>query len=142
MPQLEGMLKKWCLIMWCLLAFSYSSSSPFPFYFSLVFFCFLFFFIIIIFFYFSFSFFLLFFSFSSKAELTSPLNQDSLWYGWNLWRDSHHPPPHLGFCVKAKCAIAGSPFECVPSPKSIRCIFDAAPMFSSIVCPLFFSIST
>ena len=29
-------------------------------------------------------------------------------------------PPHLEFCVKVKCAMPGSPFKCVPTPKSIK----------------------
>jgi hypothetical protein len=37
-------------------------------------------------------------------------NQDGLWCKWDMWRGSCHPPPHLDFCVKVKCAESGSPF--------------------------------
>jgi hypothetical protein len=56
--------------------------------------------------------------------------------------DSHHPPPHLDFYVKAKCAGSGSPYECVPSPKSIKVCSWCTPTFSSIIWPVLFLIST
>ena len=39
-----------------------------------------------------------------------PFNQDGLWCEWNMWQGSHHPPPHLDFCVKVKCAESGETF--------------------------------
>ena len=57
--------------------------------------------------------------FSSKLGLTPSWNKETPLDGQNLQRDAQRFPPHLDFCVKVKCAI-GSPFECVPTPKSIK----------------------
>ena len=56
---------------------------------------------------------------SSKLELTPSWNKDTP-YGWNLQRDPQQIPPQLYFCVKVKCVISRSPFECVLTPKSIK----------------------
>ena len=63
-----------------------------------------------------FSFFLYYntiFCFFSKVELASFFNQDGL-----VVRFSPSSPT-LGLCVKVKCVVSRSPFECVPSPKGI-----------------------
>ena len=50
--------------------------------------------------------------------------------------DSHHPPPHLNFCMKVKCAGSGSPFECVPLPKiTTRDVFINDAFLSSLKTP-------
>jgi hypothetical protein len=46
---------------------------------------------------------------------------------------SHHPPPHLDFCVKVKCA--GVSFLSVfHHQRSLGHVVDVAPIFLSIVC--------
>ena len=57
---------------------------------------------------------------SSKPGLTPSWNKDTPLDGWNLKRDAMRFPPLLDFCVKVKCVMSGSPFECVPTPKSIK----------------------
>ena len=75
------------------------------------------------FFFISLSFFFFFFTslfFSSKPGLTPSWNKDTPLDGWNLQCDAMLFPSHLDFCVKVKCVMPGSPFECVPTPKTIK----------------------
>jgi hypothetical protein len=58
--------------------------------------------------------------FSSKPWLTPSWNKDTPLVGWNLQQDAQRFPPHLEFYMKVKSAMSGSPFECVPSPKSVK----------------------
>ena len=58
--------------------------------------------------------------FLSKLRLTPSWNKDTPLDGWNLKRDAMRFPPHLDLCGKVKCVMSGSPFECVPIPKSIN----------------------
>ena len=92
------------------------------------------------------SFFSLFFHltlfFSSKPGLTSSCNNDTPLDGWNLQQDAQRFPPHLDFCVKVKCAMSGSPFECVLLQRASKCSADAVHMFSGIVCLRLFLILT
>ena len=104
--------------MWRLSALSHSFLLPFSLLFSLSFFSFLYF----LFFYISLLFFFFFTSiiFLSKPRLTPSWNKDTPLDGWNLKCDAIRFPPHLDFCVKVKCAMSGSPFECISTPKSIK----------------------
>ena len=50
--------------------------------------------------------------------------------------------PHTWTFVKVKCAMLGSPFECVPSQKVIKVCSRCSCHVFSIICPLFFLILT
>jgi len=61
----------------------------------------------------SFSFFVYIFSARQSYQyFFSFFNQNGL-CAWNLWWDFHHPPSHMDFCVKVKCARSRPLFECV-----------------------------
>ena len=110
----------WLLVcMSCLSVWSHGSLSLFL---SLYFFVFLSLF--------SFFFFLsLSFFFLSKPGLTSSCNKDTSLDGWNLQRDAQRFSSHLDFYAKVKCAISGSPFGYVPTPKSIKVFSSCNPHF-------------
>ena len=59
---------------------------------------------------------------------------------YGTW-DSHHPPPHLHFCVKSQVwNVGGLLLSAFHHQRTSRCTTDVAPMFSSIVCLMFFLI--
>ena len=113
-PRLDGVLCEGCRL-----------SPTLSFFLSLFLFLSLYFFIFFFYIYFfiSLSFFSSFFHlsfFSSKPGLTPSWNKNTPLDGWNLQCDAMRYLPHLDFCVKVKCVMSGSPFECVPTPKSIK----------------------
>ena len=67
--------------------------------------------------------------FLSKLGLTPSWNKDTPLVGWNLQRDAQRFSSHLDFYAKVKCAISGSPFGYVPTPKSIKVFSWCNPHF-------------
>ena len=76
-------------------------------------------------------------SLSFKQDRADTFLKQGYSFGWlelEAWR--YAISPTLGLCVTAKCAMSGSPFECIPLQRASKCSVDAVLMFSGIVCPL------
>ena len=114
-----GARTKWSFV-WRLPALSHSFLLPFSLSLSLS--LFFYFFLLYIFFYIS----LLFFFFFSplfffKQARTDTFLKQEYSFGWlelAVWR--YAISPTLGLLCEVKCVMSGSPFECVPIPKSIN----------------------
>ena len=101
-------------------------SSFLSFFFSL----FIFFFSLFIFLYLS-PFFLFFHLYFFKQAKADTFLKQGYSFGWLELVAWHYAiSPNLDLCVKVKFVMSGSPFECVPTPKSIKVFSWCSPLCS------------